>query len=176
MIARDASQAVGEELERRLALRVTAIGRTSVTYEAALFGADESGQPTHLAAETRFVHLYIDTIRQNPFLPGYILAELHQHPQRLTMLQEAAGMPPALLVGPLLDRLDAQLRERVAAGTMRPIAPEQFVVNLLALSVFPFAARPLLGVAFGLDDDGFDRFLDARRAELPGFILAALRP
>ncbi|HET7459541.1 MAG TPA: TetR/AcrR family transcriptional regulator [Gemmatimonadaceae bacterium] len=124
----------------------------------------------------RFVHLYIDTVRQNPFLPGYILAELHQHPQRLAALQEAVGMQPALLAGALIERLGAQLRERAAAGTMRPIAPEQFVVNLLALSVFPFAARPLLHVAFRLDDAGFERFLDARRAELPGFILAALRP
>src|SRR5512132_2377585 len=76
----------------------------------------------------RFVHLYIDTVRQNPFLPGYILAELHQHPQRLTALQEAVGMQPALLAGALIERLGAQLRERAAAGTMRPIAPEQFVV------------------------------------------------
>src|SRR3954463_14492640 len=25
----------------------------------------------------QFVHLYIDTVREQPFLPGYILAELH---------------------------------------------------------------------------------------------------
>ena len=124
----------------------------------------------------RFVHLYIDTIRAHPFLPGYILAELHQHPERVNGLQEAIGIQPAALAKTLFDRLRVQIDERVAAGTMRRIAPEQFVVNLLALAVFPFAARPILEVALGLDDDGFARFLDQRRAELPGFILNALRP
>jgi hypothetical protein len=46
----------------------------------------------------------------------------------------------------------------------------------MALCVFPFLARPVLGRALGLDDDGFQRFLDERRAELPGFVLNALQP
>ena len=124
----------------------------------------------------QFVHLYIDTVRAHPFLPGYILAELHQHPERVKGLQDAIGIQPAVVAKTLFDRLRVQIDQRAAAGAMRPIAPEQFVVNLLALAVFPFAARPILEVALGLDDDGFARFLDQRRAELPGFILNALRP
>ena len=125
----------------------------------------------------RFVHLYIDTVRKTPFLPGYILAELHHHPDRLpAMIVKLAGVAPAPLAEALTGRLDAQLRERAAAGTLRPIAPEHFLVNVLALCVFPFVARPMLNVAFGMDQRGFERFLDERRAELPGFILNALRP
>ena len=124
----------------------------------------------------QFVHLYIDTIRAHPFLPGYILAEIHQHPERVKAVQERVGAQPAALVQALLGTLRKQLDERAAAGTMRPIAPEQFVVNLLALAVFPFAARPILEVALELDADAFGRFLDRRRMELPGFILNALRP
>jgi TetR/AcrR family transcriptional regulator len=123
----------------------------------------------------QFVHLYIDTIRQNPFLPGYILAELHHHPERLRNLKDAIAEPTRMAEA-LLQQLGAQLRERAAAGAMRPISPEQFVVNLLALAVFPFVARPMLHVAFGMDDTAFERFLDERRAELPAFILNALRP
>ena len=59
---------------------------------------------------------------------------------------------------------------------MRPIAPEQFLVNLLGLAVFPFIARPLLHRVIGMDDAAFERFLDERRRELPAFILNALRP
>lgn len=124
----------------------------------------------------RFVHLYIDNVRESPFLPGYILAELHHHPERLEELKGAIQLQPAQLVRELRQRLGAQLEERAAAGTMRRISPEQFVVNLLALAVFPFAARPLLDLALGMDDAAFARFLDERRVELPGFILNALRP
>ena len=125
----------------------------------------------------QFVHLYIDTVRRNPFVPGYIIAELHHHPERLTRLvSEATGAPLQSIRASFLERLDAQLRERAAAGTMRPIAPEQFLVNLLGLCVFPFVAKPLLHALLGMSEEEFDRFLDARRAELPGFILNALRP
>jgi TetR/AcrR family transcriptional regulator len=125
----------------------------------------------------QFVHLYMDTVRKTPFLPGYILAELHHHPERLpAVVSRLAGGAPAPLAGALTARLGAQLRERAAAGTLRPITPEQFLVNVLALCVFPFVARPMLSVAFGMDERAFERFLDERRAELPGFILNALRP
>ena len=138
----------------------------------ALLGSDDSIEQK----VERFVHLYIDTVRQNPFLPGYILAELHHHPERVATLREAAGVPAAQLEAALLSRLRVQLEREAAAGRIRPIAPEQFVASLLSLVVFPFAARPLLERAFGLDDEAFARFLDVRRAELPRFVLAALRP
>ena len=125
----------------------------------------------------QFVHLYIDTVRQSPFMPGYIISELHHHPERLTeLMSDAAGAQPQVIARGFLARLDAQLKERAAAGTMRPIAPEQFLVNLLGLAVFPFIARPLLNRVIGVDDAAFERLLDERRRDLPAFILNALRP
>jgi hypothetical protein len=56
------------------------------------------------------------------------------------------------------------------------MTPRQFLVHVMALTVFPFVARPVLSAAFGLDDAAFTHFLEERRAELPGFILNALRP
>jgi TetR/AcrR family transcriptional regulator len=138
----------------------------------ALLGSDASIEDK----VERFVHLYIDNVRQSPFLPGYILAELHHHPDRIESLRDAAGIDPKLLGAVLVGKLGKQIKARVKEGTMRPISPEQFVVNLLSLSVFPFAARPMLNVAIGLDDKKFETFLNARRKELPGFILAGLRP
>jgi AcrR family transcriptional regulator len=124
----------------------------------------------------QFVHLYIDTVRDAPFLPGYLLSELHHHPDRLTRIAEGAGYRAAELIRAMRARLDVQIREQVDAGTMRPIAVEQFIANLMGLVVVPFVARPVLEVAFELGPQGFERFLDQRRAELPSFILNALRP
>ena len=125
----------------------------------------------------RFVTLYIDNLSRTPFLPGYILSELHHHPERAKQLfAAAAGVHPARFAAPILSKLASQIGARVQAGTMRPIAPQQFAVNLIALCVFPFAARPLLSVAFGLGEDAFTRFLEERRRELPVFFLNALRP
>jgi TetR/AcrR family transcriptional regulator len=125
----------------------------------------------------RFVHLYIDTVRQSPFMPGYIISELHHHPERLTeLMADAAGMQPQAVAQGFLRRLQEQLDERATAGTMRRIASEQFLLNLLGLAVFPFIARPLLQRVIGMDDPAFEHMLDERRRELPAFILNALRP
>jgi hypothetical protein len=72
--------------------------------------------------------------------------------------------------------LQRQIDARVAAGTLRPIAAEQFFVNLVSLCVFPFAARPLICAALQLDARGFQRLVEQRKTALPQFFLDALRP
>lgn len=124
----------------------------------------------------RFVHLYIDGVRQSPFIPGYLVSELHQQPERLTALLDAAGPVARTTADAVRHRLGTQLRNAAAAGEIRPITAEQFFVNMVALCVIPFLARPLLDALLGMNEASFHRFLDQRRAELPGFIIRGLRP
>ncbi|HEX2189551.1 MAG TPA: TetR/AcrR family transcriptional regulator [Longimicrobiaceae bacterium] len=125
----------------------------------------------------RTVAHYLDTLAETPFLPGYVLAELQHHPERITRtLESLAGAPVQGLGLRVFARLAEQIEERVRDGTLRPILPDQFVVNLLSLCIFPFAARPMLEVVLGLGPDGFDAFIRERKRTLPGFFLNALRP
>lgn len=125
----------------------------------------------------RFVARYIETVRQTPFLPAYVLAEAHQSPERLDVLmKKAAGTVAHEQAGKMLGFVTAQLAQAVARGEMRPISPVQFLVNLLALVVFPFVARPVLVAGLRFDDAAFEAFLDERQRELPRFILNAMRP
>ncbi|MEO7999142.1 MAG: helix-turn-helix domain-containing protein [Gemmatimonadaceae bacterium] len=125
----------------------------------------------------RFVHGYIDAVRATPFVPGYLLAEAHQHPERINkLMQKAVGTVPANVANIAITRLDGVIAERVAAGKMRPIPARQLLINVLAMVIMPFVARPVLLTALDMDDADFDEFLDERRRELPGFILNALKP
>lgn len=125
----------------------------------------------------RFVALYLDNLTRNPFLPGYILAELHHHPERIEqLLTGATGAAPAEVMPAILGTLGRQIDDRVRAGEMRAIAPEQFAVNLISLCIFPFAARPMLSIVLGMDDAAFNRFIEERKTALPRFIRNALRP
>ena len=54
--------------------------------------------------------------------------------------------------------------------------PQEFVLNLVSMVVYPFAARPLVMAIMGLDDTAFTAMMQHRKAELPEFFLAALRP
>lgn len=125
----------------------------------------------------RVVQIELDTLLRHPFLPGYVLSELNHHPERVEQFLEAVvGVRIAEVAPRLFDRLGAQLTTAAAAGEIHPIAPEQFVINLLSLCIFPFAARPLLAAVTRMDDDAFRAMIERRKTELPEFFLRGLRP
>jgi TetR/AcrR family transcriptional regulator len=139
----------------------------------ALLGSDD---PLETKVE-RVVEHELRVLMENPFLPGYVLAELNQHPDRAGHLVEALmGTRVEGFAPQVFARLAAQIDERVAAGTMRPISADQFVMNLLSLCVFPFAARPMFCAVLQLDADGFAAMIERRRVALAPFFLAALKP
>jgi TetR/AcrR family transcriptional regulator len=125
----------------------------------------------------QLISLYLDNLLRNPFVPGYVISELHHHPERVQqLLTGALDADPKAVMPPLLKIIERQINERVRNGTMRPIKPQQIVINLISLCVFPFAARPMLSIVFGMDDALFMRFIEQRKKELPDFFRAALRP
>lgn len=125
----------------------------------------------------RVVDLYMDQLLKSPYLPGYILSELAHHPERVRQLfaEMSGGIQPDHIKRRVLATLKAQIDERVRAGTMAPITPDQFLINLMSLCVFPFAARPMFMAVLDLDEKGFERMIERRRKQLPGFFLRGLR-
>lgn len=111
----------------------------------------------------------VDFHLARPYLAGYVVSEAHTQPERVQAVLRQAGTAP-------LGVLRRQLAAAAAAGEIRRISVEQFVVSLMALLVFPFVVRPVFEAILGLDDERFPAFIDARKRELPAFFLAGLRP
>jgi len=126
----------------------------------------------------RVIALELDHLSRAPYLPGYIIGEVAHRPERAQQLIAAMthGLTPEDIRPRVFGALKRQIDARVAAGAMRPIAAESFMVNLVSLCIFPFAARPLLQAMLGLDAAGFERFIARRRRDLVEFFLGALRP
>jgi AcrR family transcriptional regulator len=141
----------------------------------AVMGVFNSAAPLHTKIE-QFVHVYIDTVRRSPFLPGYVVSEMHHHPERLKAMLDSTGVDPAPVAANLRQKLDTELSMLAKRGEIRPISPEQFILNMIGLVVIPFVARPALGFVLGIDDQQFARLLDERRRILPQMILNSLRP
>ena len=136
------------------------------------------GSDAELEAKVeQVVDVELEQLQKTPYLPGYILSELTHHPERVRQLfSSATGMAPTEVGTRVFKVLRKQIDERVRAGRMHPIGPDQFAINLLALCVFPFAARPMVMALVGLDQGGFEQFINRRRKELAPFFLRALRP
>ncbi|HTK48775.1 MAG TPA: helix-turn-helix domain-containing protein [Gemmatimonadaceae bacterium] len=125
----------------------------------------------------RVASTVIDMLLRNRYLPGYLLAELNHYPERAEqLLTTMAGIDPAQVRPRLVGRLAAQLEEEAHKGTIRPITPQDFVLNLVSMIVYPFAARPLVLAIVGLDDAAFAALMERRKTDVPAFFLAALRP
>ena len=119
----------------------------------------------------------IDMLQNNRYLPGYLLAELNHYPERAEqLLSTMSGTTPANLRARLFGTLGKQLEDAARSGLLREIRPQEFVLNLVSMIVYPFAARPLVMVIMGMDDATFTAAMEERKQEIPAFFLSALRP
>jgi TetR/AcrR family transcriptional regulator len=119
----------------------------------------------------------LDRLSCTPYLPAYIISELAYHPERIRQLIAAlTGERPEALGQTVLTKIKEQIRDEVRGGRMRAIRADQFLVNLLSLCIFPFAAQPMLAALLGLDGERFSRFIHDRKRELPEFFMKALQP
>lgn len=109
---------------------------------------------------------YMDLLMQHPHIPAFVLAEVHHDPERAKRLAEALA----------LDHFAAQVHAEARAGRIRPTEPSRLLVDLLSLCVFPFAARPMLQGALGLDDRAFEEMIARRKTEIPELLLLSLKP
>lgn len=125
----------------------------------------------------KVIEVELDRLSRTPYLPAYVISELAYHPDRIHQLLAAVtGSRPGALGQSVLTSIKTQIHAEVRAGRMRSIAPEQFLVNLLSLCIFPFAAQPMFAAILGLDGERFTRFIRDRKRELPEFFMKALRP
>mgnify|MGYP003811364485 CR=1 FL=1 len=115
-----------------------------------------------------FTERYIDVFIQHPLIPIFVMQELSKNPQHLADLIRDAGLNPEIVKSRLqetLEKEDVMLKD-----------PRQFMVNLLGLCIFPFAARPLIQrMLFDNDEVAYDAFLQQRKNEVAEFIINAIR-
>jgi AcrR family transcriptional regulator len=128
----------------------------------------------HMASEIplaekieKFVNSYIDLLVENPHVPAFVLHELNRHPDRISNTLLTSGINPVLI--------KEQLAKQMCKENYLKIEPQQLLVNMIALCIFPFVARPILQtVLFDRDPDKYELFLNSRKKEVTRYILKTL--
>lgn len=136
-----------------------------VPHVTALLAGDE---PLRVKID-RFVNAYVDIALENPHLPSFIFEEIRRNPDWLTSVVRSHTEG---LFETLSDQIDTEAEE----GLIRRIPAEHLFANILALSAFPFLARPALQAFTRFDDDEYQAFLATRKAEVVAFLKQALLP
>jgi len=116
----------------------------------------------------KLVETYYDLFRKHPHLPRFVIHEMNQHPDRFKEFMDGAGIEvPAKFI--------KQIRAEVEAGNIKELQPKTFIINTIALCVFPVIAQPMVETVFRMDDEQYRQFLEKRKKELPTFILNAVK-
>lgn len=115
-----------------------------------------------------FVENYIDVITENPLLPSFVMHELSRNPDRVVDMMKSSGINPLVFV--------AQIQTEIEKGTIIPIHPLHLIVNMLAMCVFPFMAKPILAeVIFSGESQEFEYFIKERKTEVSDFIINSIQ-
>ena len=117
----------------------------------------------------KFCDEYIDVVMENPYLPLFVINEVNQNP--LFFMKKMWGAKSK----PDPSKFLAQIEEEVKRGIIKPISPLQLMMNLLSMTIFPFVAKPVFQMNFGLDEFQFQHAMEQRRKEIPKFIIDSIR-
>ena len=133
-----------------------------------LFGCFDNDLPLAEKLEL-FYQEHISFLQKHPRMPAFILNEINQNPERLIKIFNIDRI--FAMRHNIFDQIDAE----IASGAIREIDKMQLLINIIALSVFPFAARGLLELLFNRQNIKFDDFIEQRKTDLPQFIISAVK-
>ncbi|WP_308992416.1 TetR/AcrR family transcriptional regulator [Mariniflexile litorale] len=115
-----------------------------------------------------FTSNYISFIAKHPYLPNFVIQELNRNPEFIIKLKEN----PNFLN---LDKFKVQVEDEVEKGIIKPISAEQLFINIMALNIFPFVAKPLLMAFTNTDDDAYKQLIEDRKTEVADFIINSIK-
>lgn len=113
------------------------------------------------------IDAYYGHWNRNPKLIPFIIIEMNLNPERFKdFIKEKKRNFPT--------KFDEQIKEAVEKGKIMPIAPEQLLVSIVGLTLFPFIGKTMISTLFGFDEGGYQQFMTDRKELLPTFILNAI--
>ena len=112
-----------------------------------------------------FISNQIDIVAEFPELPVFVLSEVNRNPELLE--KKTKNLPVDLLRMQLQNIFDKEAE----AGKIRPVRFEDFMMKMISLNLFPFAARPIFQKFYGIDDKAFAEFNERRKKEIADMLL-----
>lgn len=131
-----------------------------------IFGVLDSDQSLPEKIED-LIDTYYAFLEDNPYLVQFVIHEMHQHADRFKefLKEESIHPPKSFLI---------QVQNEVEQGNMDPVKPQQLMISIIGLILFPFIARTMIETIFAMDESDFLQFLKERKEFLSDFILNAI--
>lgn len=117
----------------------------------------------------QFVDNYLSLLMNNPHLPKFVINELNRDPEAFV-----ASILSKQHVKPKLESYFRSVEQAIKNQEIKPVDPKQLLINIIALSVFPFIGRPMLQGILGIDNSEFKQIILDRKDMIKTFIKDAI--
>ena len=116
----------------------------------------------------KFTHSYITFVMQNPYLPQFVIQEMNNNPEFVMSFLKNENRPnPALLI--------TQIEKEIADGIIKPINPKQLLINMISMTVFPFAAQMMIKGMLQISDAEFNQMMEERKTSIAEQIINSIK-
>ena len=116
-----------------------------------------------------FTDKYIGFIGKHSYIPLFIINELNRNPK---LLKKAIGNKTG---NQIEQKLINQIKDLVEKGEIRPINPEQLLLDIMSLSIFPVVGQPLLKTILQKDDKEYKKLIKQRKTCVSEFIINSIK-
>ena len=117
----------------------------------------------------KWIYSYYDMLFEYPDLPIFVLTELAANPQKLSKRFQEKN------IHLLYMKLSRRIKEEEAKGTIEVVLIPDFLLNVISLSVFPFAISPIATQFLDLSDDSYMKLIDKHRDYVADFVIKAIK-
>jgi len=123
-----------------------------------------------LEAKIRFFFKeHITFLQENPKLPGFILNEVNRNPNRIKKLLKNIDFDK------LWQELYKQHKNELENYNITEASMPQLMISIVAISVFPFAARGIIeGILDKLGID-FNKYIEERKEYAAEFVIRSIK-
>jgi len=117
----------------------------------------------------KFTNDYITFISKHSYIPLFIINELNRHPDMLERLFSKR------INTETEQRIVQQIEDMIEKGEIRSVRPEQLLLNVISLSIFPIVAKPLLSGVLQKDDKAYQKLIEERKTHVAEFVIASIK-
>ena len=116
----------------------------------------------------KFTASYISFVMLNPYLPQFVIQEMNNNPEFVISFLKNENRPnPTLLI--------AQIEKEIADGIIKPINPKHLLMNMISMTVFPFAAQMMIKGMLQISDAEFNTMMEERKTSIAEQIINSIK-
>jgi TetR/AcrR family transcriptional regulator len=116
-----------------------------------------------------FFREHISFLQENPKLPGFILNEINRNPARIKKLLSSVDFED------IWNTFYTQHKEDLIKYNISKETMPQLMISIVAMSVFPFAARGIIEGVLMKSGIEFNDFMEERKKFAADFVIMAIK-